>query len=209
MNSITILIAAACVGLTIATAATAQLPSTDRWLQLDVPPGNVEMRPAPPNWKPHPVWAPNGVAPAGYVHPSTLVPPKDVDPYFPGALKPDDVSHNDPGPGWEGRFPLIRGETKTKLLKREVDALAPSDASQPDQGAKAMEGLHPFSMPVVASPPATPQAIPVKPVKTETIQGTATDPVYARYQKVWTFPVPDRAGNARALTEHPFPVPRR
>jgi hypothetical protein len=41
------------------------------------------------------------------------------------------------------------------------------------------------------------------PVKTETIQGTATDPIYARYQKIWTFPVPDRAGNARGLTEPP------
>jgi hypothetical protein len=136
MKTITILAAAA---LTIATAATAQLPSNDWWLRLDVPPGNVEVRPAPPDWTPPPVWNgyfgddsygnyhPKGPAPAGWIHPSTR-------------KLPLEVSSNSPGPGGAGHTQLeIGGETKTipqwmavELLKRELDALQPNGVSQPD-----------------------------------------------------------------------------
>jgi hypothetical protein len=91
MKTITILIAVAGVGLTVATVATAQLPPIDRWLQLDVPAGNVEVRPPPPNWQPRPVWAPDGVAPAGYIPPMVLMQLEEnrQNPHFAGALMPD------------------------------------------------------------------------------------------------------------------------
>jgi hypothetical protein len=142
----------------------------------DIPPGNVEVRPAPPNWKPRPVWAPNGMAPAGYISPLVLMQLEEnqQNPHFVGALLPDPKP-----PMWMG----------IGLPKWKLDALQPLS-------------------PAVASPAATQAGFrydrghifPAKPVKTETIRGDVTDPHYARYQKVWTFPVPDRA--------IPIPAPR-
>jgi hypothetical protein len=151
MKTITVLTAAACVGLTVATVATAQLPSNEPWKRLeqaDIPPGHVEVRPAPPNWKPRPVWNgyfgddsygnyhPKGAAPVGWMHPSIPALPVEV----------------------SGTYAAIGGETKTisqwmaiELLKGNWVSLQPTDMS-----------------PAVASPPAQRVFIPDDPVKVKT-----------------------------------------
>jgi len=88
------LVLTAAVSLLI--AATVELPELtpltpwQRLEQANIPAGNVEVRPMPPDWKPPPVWngyfgddrygnyEPKGAAPTGWVHPSTLSLPLEV-----------------------------------------------------------------------------------------------------------------------------------